>query len=255
MATVPAVVRAVQLMELLVEAETGLPLADLARRAGVPKSSTRNILRTLVDAGALTYDESTTAYDLGPVLVELGTAALGRSRPLQRAIPFMERLSASTDLACLAIQRMPDGHFLTLHKVESRKDIKVTIEIGERFPPDSPLLSRLWDAWAPTPPPAARGRRRYTPATVTEPTAVTRLRDEARARGFGVARGEYIEDVHVVGVPVFGADRRVAMVLALLGLEADLSDARIDELAGLLVATSRELTEQSGGRLPDAEVS
>ncbi len=32
-----------------------------------------------------------------------------------------------------AISPMPDGHFTAIAKIESRKDIKITIEIGSRF--------------------------------------------------------------------------------------------------------------------------
>ena len=247
---VPAVSRAVRVLTALAETPSGATLSQIAMSAQLSKSTASNLLRTMVIEGLLVQDSDSRRFGFGPLLVELGILAAGRTVPLAVAKPHMARLVEATGLACLAIKRMSDGRFLALEKIESRKDIKVTISQGERFPEDSPLLSRLWEAWAKSDRPP-RAPRAYTEATITHSEELSLARREVRERGFVSVRGEYIPNLNVVGFPVFGPDAQPQLLIALLGIGEDLAAEQVDDLAPALVTASRQITAASGGRLPD----
>jgi DNA-binding IclR family transcriptional regulator len=238
---VPAVSRSVRILAVLADTPAGATLSEVAGRTALSKSTASNLLRTMVAEGLLEHDSDTRRFLLGPLLLQLGAAAIGRALPFAETKQHMARLAEMTKLACLAIQRMPDGHFVALEKIESRKDIKVTINVGERFPAEAPLLSRLWNAWSSAPIVAARAG------------AGARVAEEAvRRQGYATVAGEYIPNLNVVGFAVFGSDAEPRLLIALLGIGLELSPEEIVALAPELVATARELTLSTGGRLPTA---
>jgi DNA-binding IclR family transcriptional regulator len=125
----------------------------------------------------------------------------------------------------------------------------VTISQGERFPEDSPLLSRLWDAWLASGHP--RAPKPYTEATITSEEGLTSAQQAIREQGFASVRGEYIPNLNVVGFPVFGADAQPQLMIALLGIGDDLGSEHVSQLAPDLVRAAREITAACGGRLPE----
>jgi Transcriptional regulator len=232
---VPAVVRATRVLETLLDMRAGATSTELALRCELAKSTTSNLLRTMVGEGLVSFDAETRHYNLGPLLVEFGIAAVSRTTAVTEARPFMEELAKQTELACLAIQRMPDGHFTAIAKIESRKDIKVTVEVGARFHSQAPLLSRMSAAWGGA---TARG------------SMTAEAREAIRTRGYAAVFGEYRPELNVMGFPVFDGDELPALYVTLLGIGDDLTRAGVDELATYLVAAAREITIRSGGKLP-----
>ena len=246
---VPAISRATAALSVLLDMPDGATLSDIAKRAGLSKSTASNLLRTMVAEELLVQDPETRRVQLGPLLVELGAVAIGRTVPVAEARRFMTRLAESTGLACLAIQRMTDGHFLAVEKIESRQNIKVTIELGERFPSDAPLLSRLWNAWSPDRQDGGE-RHAYTETTITEDAQLRAVEAEVRERGYASVLGEYIPGLNVVGFPVFGPGAAPRLLVTLLGMGDALDADTIEKLGPELRAAARQITISSGGRLP-----
>jgi DNA-binding IclR family transcriptional regulator len=235
---VPAVTRATRVLEALVRSRSGASLTELAEQCSFAKSTASNLLQTMVAEGLVSYDPETRRYNLGPLLVEFGVAAITRTTAVTEARPFMERLAERTGLACLAIQPMPDGHFIAIAKIESRKDIKVTIEVGERFDQTAPLVSRLAAAWA------------APNAAVAPATGVGGLA-QIRARGHDAAFGEYRPELNVVGFPVFDRDGHPCLFIMWVGMGRDLTVGAVDEMSDYLVEAATSITTRSGGTVPD----
>jgi DNA-binding IclR family transcriptional regulator len=236
---VPAVTRATRVLEALVRSRNGASLTELAERCSLAKSTASNLLRTMVAEGLVSYDPQTRRYNLGPLLVEFGVAAITRTTAVTEARPFMEQLAERTELACLAIQPMPDGHFVAIAKIESRKNIKITIEVGERFHRTAPLLSRLAAAWASP----------NASSTVLAPDAGEL--DEIRAQGYGAVFGEYRPELNVAGFPVFDRDGHPCLFITLLGIGRDLTVEDVGGMSAYLVEASTSITTRSGGIVPD----
>lgn len=246
---VPAVVRAVRVLSVLVERIDGATSSEIARDAGLSPSTASNLLQTMVSEALVRFDPATRRYNLGSQLLLFGSVAASRTAPLAEAIPHMNRIAADTGLACLAILRTRDGEFLAVEKVESRRDIKVTIEVGERFPKDAPALNRLWSAWDAGA--DVRQTTAYTQNTLTHPADMTREEKATRARGYASVQGEYIPNLNVVGVPIFGRDQLPVLGIMVLGMGDDLSSDKVERIAEMLIATSRQVTVDSGGVVPD----
>jgi DNA-binding IclR family transcriptional regulator len=128
---VPAVARAAAILELLGESGVDLASNEIARRLALPKSSTANICLELEAAGLVVRRDA--GYALGRKLVELGGQYLGSIDALREyydlctSLPVMSR--EGSRLAIL------DGtDVLYLGRYEGRQQIRLTANIGDRFP-------------------------------------------------------------------------------------------------------------------------
>jgi hypothetical protein len=91
---VPAVARAVRVLETLASSHDARTLADLARELAVSPSSLLAILTTLRNAG-LVARTPTGHYDVGVGLAALGSAAARRQRACERFDAIADRLVAA----------------------------------------------------------------------------------------------------------------------------------------------------------------
>ncbi len=128
---VPAVARAAAILDLIGQSGQALGSNEIARQLNLPKSSTANICLELLEAGMLVRREN--GYALGRKLVELGGHYLASVDSLREyydlcaSLPILSR--ESSRIAIL------DGtDVLYLGKYEGRQQIRLTANIGDRFP-------------------------------------------------------------------------------------------------------------------------
>lgn len=141
----PAVTRAAAILDVIAAARTAVPLSDLARQLGLPKSSTANICLALENAALLTRGES--GFTLGRKTVELGGAYLSGVNEVRR---FYELCAASPYLSqeTARIAVMDGLDVLYLARYDGRQPLRLTAGIGDRFPASctatgKALLARL----------------------------------------------------------------------------------------------------------------
>ena len=72
---VKSAVRALEIFELLAKNKNGLSVVDIGKNLNIPQSSASNLVKTLLDSGYLTRDE-TKKYVLGVRLIQLGAVAM-----------------------------------------------------------------------------------------------------------------------------------------------------------------------------------
>jgi DNA-binding IclR family transcriptional regulator len=128
---VPAVARAMSILQLLGEAGHPLPSNEIARRLNIPKSSTANICLELEASGVVVRREA--GYALGRRVVELGGQYLTSIDALREYYDLCATLPAmSHEGSRLAILDGTD--VLYLGRYEGRQQIRLTASIGDRFP-------------------------------------------------------------------------------------------------------------------------
>jgi DNA-binding IclR family transcriptional regulator len=131
-AVVPAVTRAVAILDLLAE-RNGAPagVSDLARALGLPKSSTANLCISLCDAGLLTRREG--GFALGRKLAELGGRYLST---VNGVAEFYESCRQSSLLAVETVRAsVLDGlEVLYVARHDGTAPLRLTAGIGDRFP-------------------------------------------------------------------------------------------------------------------------
>ncbi len=202
---VPAITRAVAVLDLL--ASEGSPLGPnaIARRLGLPKSSVANICATLVDSGLLRAVDGGVA--LGQRLAQFGAAYLGsvdQVRLFQDSCALLD--TGASDTAQLAMLTEGLG-VVYLAKREGLYPVQLASAPGRTLPAtctatgkamlasleDEELAERLAHA-GPLP--------RLTPKSLTSINQLKAELENIRRRGYALDNEEVIEGVVCVAVAI-----------------------------------------------------
>lgn len=127
-----SVAKAMEVLQILSQAESPLSLKELATRCGYPKSTVFGLLTTMraYDVAAQTPDGK---YTLGLRLFEYGRQ-VERSWDISLvARPYMEHLCQRTG-ASVMLSVCEGGSVITLDQVETRDNLRVVSDIGSRLP-------------------------------------------------------------------------------------------------------------------------
>lgn len=121
-------------------------LTGIATRMELTKATCLRYLRTLQDEGYLTLNDQTKRYQLRPLILELGYAALSSMSLPVAAEPEMESLATRTggsvNLAVLdGDEIVVVGRSVASH--ETRKLVTMNIHVGTRLPAHCTALGRL----------------------------------------------------------------------------------------------------------------
>src|SRR5690349_4842164 len=113
-----SVLRIIQILEYLASSSDGYSLTALSEKLQTPKSSLLNLLRGLVAAHYVNYENN--LYTLGAESYRLATTISGRRQFLPTARPFMQHLTEQSGETALMAVLTPDRNSIVyIDKVES----------------------------------------------------------------------------------------------------------------------------------------
>lgn len=198
---IQSIERAAAALHVLGAVSEPVPLAEVARLLGLPKTTVHGIVRTLCEVGFVEQEPATGHYLLGRGLGELGRGVdphLLRSR----ATNWADGLAARTGLEVqLGVLRGPSVE-LVLH-VFRPDGTPQRLRVGELQPAHATALGHALLAWSPA---TARVREpalaSYTPATPTTSVALTRALAQARRQGYAVLDGALRPGVAGLAAPI-----------------------------------------------------
>jgi len=223
-----------------------LTLSEVARATGLTRAAARRFLLTLVDLGYVRTDGR--LFALSPRVLDLGYAYLsGLSLP-EMAEPHLERLVAEVrESASVAV--LDDEDVVYVARVATSRIMRVTINIGTRFPAHCTSMGRVLLAWLPPGDlDAYLGRvefHRFTPNTITSPTALKTELEKVRAQGWAMVDQELEEGLRSIAVPVRERSGRVSAAINISSHASRTTpeSARLDLLPPLLATVARVETD------------
>jgi len=247
---IEAVDRALALLDALAGVgPAGASLADLAEQAAVNKSTAYRALSTLRLRGFADQDDATGFYRLGPAAYELGDRSYSPQNLAQALHPALVTLSrAAQELVHLGV--VSGDQVLYVDKVEPERSIRVSSSVGQLVPVASTAMGRALLAARNVPDELLGGYLNELPAS--RRVSLERLRtavQQARGRGYAVELGENEPDVACIGTAIIRGTVAVA-ALSVTALEARMTDALQQELAGLVVREVGPLLPQGLSLLP-----
>jgi DNA-binding IclR family transcriptional regulator len=253
--SVPAIRNALAILEFLrVRGNEPATLSEIARATSINVSTCFNLLKTLEAGRVIAADPATKTYCLGLYLAELGSLVDRLGQSLKIALEEAHRVSESTGLGCFLMTRDEREMFVVRDRVESRRPIRVTIDIGAAFPPTGAVAAKAWFAWEA---PARvtdllkrhplRGR---TPHSVVDPEEFIRELRLTRQRGYSTSRGEYYPDHNAVAAAVFGGDAHPVLLLVVVGTMSQLAGREMARVGDEVTAAAERATKRIGGRHP-----
>ncbi len=241
----PAVDRAMSLLELLAISREGLTLSEVSRKLSIPKSTTHYLIHTLATRGYVQRG-SNGRHSLGLRFADVASASTAALDLGTLATPHLKQISSSLNLtATISVLNgaeaviigkattFPDGggawvgRHLDLHCTAQGKALISQLQEAE--------LNKLF------------GRRelaQFTPKTIVSLAALKTHLAEIRSNGFAVNDEEQVFGVRAVAVPIVNLLGVVVAAISLRGSSKQISLFRLPELGRDLIRVSRDLSLQ-----------
>ncbi|HWL55587.1 MAG TPA: IclR family transcriptional regulator [Paracoccus sp. (in: a-proteobacteria)] len=219
---VPALGRAVAVLDLLAEETGPLRLSELSQRLQIAKSTLHGLCETLVRLGLLQVEAG--GFALGPHVLQWSAAYLGRN-DLVRAFDHLMTQDMRLADYTVTLSVLDQADVVYIGCRNSVRPLGFTFRTGMRVPAVfsatgkailSTLATAARQAILPTTWPEA-----FTPASVSDAQSLETQLDEAAARGFALDCGEIRVGMVCVGVPIREAGGAVAAGLAISMTEAE----------------------------------
>jgi DNA-binding IclR family transcriptional regulator len=220
---VPAIDRAVAILDALGRYRDGLSLVGIARECRVTRSTGYRILNSLVAAGLVRRTRQSGHYALGPRLLGLATAARASLYALDLvgiAHPHLQRLSAVTGEAS-KLSVLDGGQALCIDAVAGTNEYALSPLVAQSFPLHAGAASKILLAGMPA---AARAAivggplARYNERTVVDGAALNAELGRIAADGWAEDRGEHSQSVCALAAPVKDAAGAVIATVSMVYL-------------------------------------
>lgn len=248
MAPVPAVKRALQVLELLVQEREPMTLSDIVARTRIPMASCHAIVHTLRDEGYLRRRVEGRSQYWEPTLAlyHLGSTLISRIGIRDVALPSLRELSAKLGVPA-HLGMLVGTDVMYVEKAAAPSFIQFDTYPGKRSPFHVTALGRAIAAHLPDDERAAlvdgHGRR------------LRRILADARAAGYAVEDGEESDGVGCIAAPVFGPDDRVLASVGITGFSRELFAGEDVPCAPAVVAAARAVSAELGHRPPAERVT
>jgi len=246
--SVPALERALAILESLAHSKTGLTLAEVTRHLGLARSSAHYLLLTLERNGYLQRNRQTGRYMFGLKLFSLANMALSGLSVRGQAIPFLSALREKTRLTVnMAI--LEQNEVVVIEKVEPPSIFRLATWVGMRLPIHCTSLGKALLAHLPE----AEldrllkpGLLRYNENTIVSSKKLKENLAQVRRLGYAIDDEEATIGLRGIGAPIVDpADQPIASI-SVAGTTAEITRENLSMLAENVKQTAVAISQQVG---------
>lgn len=236
------------LITVLARRGVATSLSVLASGGGMSASKAHKYLTSFVRIGLVKQESANGLYDLGPLALEFGLAALRRLDVVDLARAPMQELQSRIDETITLTIWSQQGP-TTIRVVENDRPVAVTVKLGGVLPLLTSSNGRVFLTWLDRPQTA-----RLVEAELADPSGAARreglltlnhveaLIAETRDRGVAVVRGLVVPGIFAYSAPVWGAAGLCA-ALTVVGIMGGRASREADDCR-LLLETANSLSRQ-----------
>jgi DNA-binding IclR family transcriptional regulator len=245
-----AAARVADVLLLFADGPPSLGVSRIARELGLSKAVVHRILQTLVTRQIVVLDPASREYRLGPAATALGARALRDSDLRSAALDVLQQLRDDTKETATLTALVPDGR-VYLDQVPGTHEIKMTVELGRRFPLHAGSSGKCMLAFLPD---ETRERvlaqplRTLTENTVTEPGLLRTELEAIRSRRYASSGGERQADAGSVAAPVLNVTGDVIGAISVCGPRYRVTAEFVDEIAPRVAAAAEQISRRMGWR-------
>jgi IclR family acetate operon transcriptional repressor len=246
--SVPAVQRAIDIIEYLVSTAGPRNITEVSRHLNIPKSSVFGILQTLRDNGWVEKLEDD-RYALTLKLFGLGSSIIASLDLRQQVSPVLRELATQTNITGhLAVLASDEAVYID--KAEVPGAIRLTTYVGSRCALHSTGMGKALLAWLPESEVdrivRARGLPAYTLKTISSPAALKSELAQVRRLGYAVSIEENEPGVCGIAAPVFDHLGHVVAAANLGGTVLQIKKGDIPMLGETVAKAAAEMSRRLG---------
>lgn len=247
-AGVQAVETGARLLVALANDPRAQMLKSLAAATNMPPAKAHRYLVSFIRTGLVARDPESGRYQLGPIALQIGVAALAGINVVRLAAPEIARLRDRTEATVgLAVWGPYGPTFLLIE--ESTKPVIVKSRPGSVLPMLTSATGRIFAAFLPeatTRPVVAReiaalpkARRRKARADFAEIVA------DVTKHGLSRSLGDYSPGIHAIGAPIFDHQGALAATVTVFAPAGEVDTA----LGGSAARALREVVAHISRRM------
>lgn len=244
------------LLATLANANNAMTLTALATAAHMSPSKAHKYLASFTRVGLVSQSADSGRYNLGPLAVELGFAALRRLDVFELAQDTLNELRDRLDLTGSLTVWGSHGPTI-VRRAENRQSISLVVRLGLVLPLLTSSNGQIFAAYldrratedlikaelaAPKGPAARAGFRNLGD--------VEQLLTAVRKNGISVVEGLVYPGVASISAPVFAQGNELVAAITVVGVQGMMNSSRLGEPAQLLAASARSLSLRLGLRAP-----
>jgi IclR family transcriptional regulator, acetate operon repressor len=253
---VQALSRALDLLECVAAAESGLGLGELGQATGLPPSTVHRLLKSLERRHYVVHDEDRGRWFIGVQAFSVGGAFLRNRNYAALARPVMRRLMEEAgETVNLAAEDRGEAVFLA--QVECRQMMRALSQPGIRVPLHCSGVGKALLAALPVlEVEALLAERRVvglTGKTITDPESLLRELAVSRERGYAIDDEEHAVGLRCVAAAIHDEHGRPLAALSISGPTARIPNERIAALGAMVALAAADVTAAVGGRMPGAQ--
>jgi DNA-binding IclR family transcriptional regulator len=243
-----AAVRVADVLLLFTDGPSTIGVSRIARELGLSKAVVHRILQSLASRGMVALDPFSREYRLGAAAAALGARALRESDLRSAAVDVVRRLRDDIGETATLTAPVPGGR-VYLDQFEGVHEIKMTVELGRRFPLHAGSSGKCMLAFLPECQQAellAGDLARLTEHTIVDPDALGAELAAIRARGYAVSGGERQADAGSVAAPIFGMAGTVIGALSVCGPRYRVTAEFVERIAPKVTAAAAAVSGRMG---------
>lgn len=243
---VPAIDRALRVLEMLAAARKGLSVAEIARNLEVARSSAFYILRELERNGYVSRPEGRGRYHFTPKLFSLANSSLTGLSIHESARSLLQELVAQTRLtAHLGI--LVQGEVVIVERVAPKGQKQLPTWVGKRLPvhctgtgkalmayQSHDTIQRL----------VSIGLIRYNDNTIVSAAKFEEELARVRALGYALDDEEETIGLRCVGAPVFDSEKNILAACSLAGTVEQINESNLGMLSVQVKQTAAHITDR-----------
>ncbi|GAA3226449.1 IclR family transcriptional regulator [Actinocorallia longicatena] len=245
---------AMEVLKALEEARRPVSLSALAKLAGMQPSKVHRYLVSLVRSGLAAQEKASGLYTLGTALRRLGIEALRRVDEAgiasEHAVELRDRTQHTVSLSTWS-----DAGPTLIRWDYGAYPLPIAVRVGSVLPLVDSSVGRVCVAYLPQAitKPVLRAQERRGEARAYGDDELAEIVEDVRRTRISVTTGAIIPGLAVIAAPVFGPGNGLALVLGLALPSRELTAPVTRRLSEELLAASRLITRDLGGREQDLD--
>jgi len=243
-----SVLKAIDILQTFNPDEPRISLAKISTRLGMPRSTTHNLLNTLLSRGFVEKTDDG-RYALGPATVALTQSVRVNVELRDRAAPLLRELAdACRESAYLGV--LDNDYALYIYAVESPRRLLARTAVGERVTLHCTSLGKAILSGLPVEEVESIvsrvGLPKFTERTIADLAALKRELGQIRTQGYAVDRGEHETGTYCLGAPILDVRGQVIGACSVSGAASELIRGNSPEYSARVMHTAQEISRRMG---------
>jgi len=246
---VKSVANALELLNLLAEAEEPSSLSSINEEVDLHKSSIHRLLQTMVEYGFVEQDLVTKEYEIGLRFFEIASSVNLGVNLRQKALPALKELRKEVN-ETIHLGITHNHEVVYIDKMEPDRALRMYSAVGKRAPIHATGLGKAVlahfsdeeiEQYV-----EQKGLKNYTDSTITNLSDLKKELEEIRNNGYAIDNKEHEEEIVCVAAPIFENKEGVIAALSVAAPASRKSVKDMEHLAPLVVDHANSISSSLG---------